>query len=224
MEVSCRSTGCTGQSARRGRRCCRCGLLHGGRLGVCACARTHSPGCRGFRRSGRALGVAFFVVCGWLGAAGTVRLSRSIIRGGSWGCNGGGGRGTRGRGVASRSVLDDGEPFLGVGGGMGLELQFGGGVEGIANPVAGNILALDAEFGAVSGADHTVWEEQRELRGGVAAEVVVVFEFVQVARGGDDVVARAVALDDSAGATLQRALNERLGGLVVLIGEVNVGQ
>lgn len=135
-----------------------------------------------------------------LAVGGRVVLCRSssgaaLSSGGGGCCYGGGSRGAgcAGGGVdvgrAAGSVLDDGPPFLSVGGGVGFELEFGGGVEGVSDLAAGDVFALDAELAAVDGADDAVGKVEGEFGGGVAAEVVVVFKFVQVACWRHDIVA-----------------------------------
>lgn len=107
---------------------------------------------------------------------------------------------------------------------MGLEAEFGGFVEGVADRPGGDILTLDVELNTVDGADDTIGKIEGQLGGRVAAEVIVVLELVQVARRADNIVAGGVALDDGAGATLERALNQRLRGAVVLIREFNASE
>lgn len=97
-------------------------------------------------------------------------------------------------------------------------------MEGVSDLAAGDVLALDAELGAVDGADDAVGQVEGKFGSGVAAEVVVVFELVEVAGGGHDVEAAAVALEHGAGLALQSALDQGLGGAMLLVGEGDVGE
>lgn len=136
-------------------------------------------------------------------------------------------RGCHSRGSGDRaagSLLDNGPPLLRVVGGVGLEAKLGVRVEGVSDFAAGNVLALHVELDAVNGADDAFRQVQRKLRGRVAAEIVVVLELVQIARRGDDVVACAVALDEGARATLERAFDERLCGAVLHVREGDAGE
>lgn len=173
-------------------------------------------------------------VGGWLSLAGHAAGGASRASRGDSGGRRRGGRSERRRRSRSSSssshrrsagsLLDNGPPLLSIIGGVGLEAELGVCVEGVTNFAAGNVLALHVELHAVNGADDAVWQVQRELWGGVAAEVVVVLELVQVARRRDDVVSRVVALDHGARATLERALDQRLGGAVVHVREGDAGE
>lgn len=97
-------------------------------------------------------------------------------------------------------------------------------MEGISNLAAGDVLALDAELGAVDGANDAVGQVEGEFGSGVAAEIVVVLELVEVAGGCHDVEAAAVALEHGARLALQSTLDQGLGGAVLLVREGDVGE
>lgn len=156
-------------------------------------------------------------VGGWLSTLGTVGF-------GGWGSHRRAGRSAGCLCMATAGVIDDGEPFLGVICGMRLERQLGSAVEGVSNFAARDVLALYTELDAIRGADNAVGKIQGKFGGWVAAEVIVVLELVEVAGDGDDVVARAIALDHSARLPFQRPFNQWLRGPVVLVGKGDVGQ
>lgn len=158
------------------------------------------------------------------GRRGSSRSGRRVHHGGSGGRGAGGGDDGGvglGRAGGAADVLDDLEPLLGVGGGVRLEGELG-----VAGELAGEglalVLALDVELLARGRADDGVGEVDGELGLGVLAGVVAVLELVEELAGGDDVVARGVAKGQLvARLALEGALDERLGGLVVHVGEVD---
>ncbi len=86
------------------------------------------------------------------------------------------GRGRRALGLDGRAggagdVADDGEPALGVGGGMGLEGQLGAADE-LAAETAASVTTLDVELIARGRADDGVGQVDTQLGRGVAAKVV----------------------------------------------------
>lgn len=196
----------------------------------------------GMRRGGRGtgrlgcLGRSGFLVCGCFAALLGVGRGLVVLPGTGTGTSSSAstdsraGRlragGWRGCGLddcrALGGVLDGVVPLFGVTGGRGLEVQLGVGVKGVADLAAGDVLALDAELDAVERAENAVWQEQRQFGGGVATEVVVVFELMQVARRGHDIVAGAEAFDDGTGFALQRSFDQGLGRAVVLVREGDV--
>lgn len=119
-------------------------------------------------------------------------------------------------------MLDDLEPFLGVGRSVCLEVELSGAGELAAKRLT-LILALDVELFGVGGADDGVGQVQGQLGLGVGAGVVAVLELVEELGGGDDVVAAGVAKGELvARLALQAAFDERLGRDVVHVGEANI--
>lgn len=159
--------------------------------GGCWSLRSWGPRSRTLRIRGSSLRWRLGVLLSvgrWLSTLGTVGF-------GGWGSHRRAGRSAGCLCLATAGIVDDGEPFLGVICGMRLERQLGSAVEGVANFAARDVLALYTELDAICGADNAVGKIQGEFGGWVAAEVIVVLEFVEIAGDGDDVVARAIALD-----------------------------
>lgn len=142
-------------------------------------------------------------------------------RGGGDGAPGGRGGGPALVGGAGGAGGDaDGlEPLLGLGGGVGLEVQLGGASE-LAAEAAALVLALDVELVAGGGADDRVGQVDGHLGLGVLAHVVVVLELVEELGRRHDVVGRLGAPRQLvARLALEAALDQGLRRLVVLVRE-----
>lgn len=111
----------------------------------------------------------------------------------------------------SRGGLDDGMPFLRVGGRVGPEGELGAQGDGAADFALGHVFALDVELFAAEGADGAVWEVKRDFGGWIGAEIVVVFELMQEFARRDYVVARLVAFEGHARLALERSGNQGSG-------------
>jgi hypothetical protein len=119
-------------------------------------------------------------------------------------------------------LSDDLPPLVGSLRCMGLELQFVAHAKSVTDFALRDVLALNIELLPIDAADNTVWEVERQLRHGLLGEVVVGLELVEELRRSDDVVVGVVATHDLALA-LQRAGNDGLGGLMIHVREVDVG-
>jgi len=99
---------------------------------------------------------------------------------------------TRASCSSTNNGSDDFGPFLRIGCCVGFELDFGGAGELATNAFA-DIFAFNTEFLAVSAADYSIWKVDGELGDWVSADVVAVFELVEIFAWGDDVISSRVA-------------------------------
>jgi hypothetical protein len=119
---------------------------------------------------------------------------------------------------------DDAMPLLRIARRMRLKVILGVQMQFRGDLAARHILALDMEFDAINTADAAVMQEQGQLGDRILVEVVVVFEFVEVSRGCDGVVAGLVTRQcaQAVGFALEGAFDEGFGGAVALVGEADV--